>query len=75
MYFCNIPRRYGCGQWCVATSEDGLVFSTTTLQYSRYGASDSTDGTSCRSHAERIAMDNTRLQAPEFSLMATAQAT
>jgi beta-xylosidase len=36
---------YGCGQWCVATSEDGLVFSNITLQYSRYGSSDSTDGT------------------------------
>ena len=35
---------YGCGQWCVATSEDGLVFSNVTLQYSRYGAEDSTDG-------------------------------
>jgi hypothetical protein len=35
---------YGCGQWCVATSDDGLVFSNVTLEYSRYGASDSTDG-------------------------------
>jgi hypothetical protein len=35
---------FGCGQWCVATSEDGLVFSNVTLQYSRYGDSDSTDG-------------------------------
>ena len=37
---------YGCGQWCVATSEDGLVFFNVTIQYSRYGAADSTDGTS-----------------------------
>jgi hypothetical protein len=36
---------YGCGQWCVATSDDGLVFSNVTLQYSRYGPADSTDGT------------------------------
>jgi hypothetical protein len=35
---------YGCGQWCVATSDDGLVFSNVALEYSRYGASDTTDG-------------------------------
>jgi hypothetical protein len=36
---------YGCGQWCVAESADGLSFTNVTLQESRYGNSDSTDGT------------------------------
>jgi hypothetical protein len=36
---------YGCGQWCVCTSLDGLTFDNCTIQESRYGKSDSTDGT------------------------------
>ena len=36
---------YGCGQWCVGVSTDGLTFTNVTVQTSRYGYADSTDGT------------------------------